>query len=234
MKNKALIANTTLTFKKVLSIFLTLSLFSVADASTICSEIFANTTGSAQQATDQSLGNSVRTWGSLDRLRLEINAFSWPGKRQAHFDELLSYSQTLVEKNLGFNVEFSASVRKQRTTIKVLDSTGETISYGEYRTFDGGLTLIVFYIHTSSAFRKNNLSKLVLAKMLAENPKTQRIKTSFAETNKAIFDEALATGDSPLEAIRKTPSYKIRAELGFSRIVYQDFTRDGNLTVEKD
>ncbi len=224
---------------------MTLLCLTTANASPLCSNLFseipvANSINISinQLAQDQAVANRFFNWSLLDkhfsRIRFEIAAITFPGINQNHFDRLLKESKDLVESNLGFQVQFADSYRKQRTTIKILDPEGKTISYGEYRMFDGGLRLNIFYIFTSPDFHKNNLSRLVLAKMLAENPRTQRIKTSFAETNKTIYEDAIANGDSVHEAILKTPAFKIRAQLGFSKIKMTDFESSGNLVVDKD
>lgn len=83
-----------------------------------------------------------------------------------------------------------------------------------------GTTLWINKSDTVERYRRNGVNEAVLARLLRENPGIQRICTSqLAETNYDLVDAALRRTRDPESAIRETAAYKVRARLGFARIV---------------
>ena len=99
------------------------------------------------------------------------------------------------------------------------NQAGETIGYIEYHLGESRRLLEISHSWTSPAMRGKGVNTMLFARVLSQHPTIERIATSLAEENIAIFKSAIKLGAKPLEALEATPAYKVRKKLGFGRVV---------------
>lgn len=67
-------------------------------------------------------------------------------------------------------------------------------------------------------FKKQGVSRALLAYCIVENPQIKSIDVELTGTNEEVFQSAIDSGKTPLEAFRETPAYRIRSTLGFNEV----------------
>jgi hypothetical protein len=63
-----------------------------------------------------------------------------------------------------------------------------------------------------------NLSKVFIARAIMMNPDVHSIAGKLSLDNYTAYINALAKKMTPAEAIQQTPAYKVRRDLGFTKI----------------
>lgn len=99
------------------------------------------------------------------------------------------------------------------------NQAGETVGYIEYHLGENRRLLEISHSWTSPAMRGKGVNTMLFARVLSQYPSIQRIATTLAEENLAIFKSAIKLGAKPLEALQATPAYKTRKTLGFGRVL---------------
>lgn len=93
-------------------------------------------------------------------------------------------------------------------------------------------------IHISSIgadFKKIGVATALFAILLRRFPKTEEIYTDFlGETNREEVEKGIASGLSIEESIKQTPTYKIRALMGFSEIIPQSINKFYGYAVRRE
>lgn len=145
-----------------------------------------------------------------------------------------------VESKIKKLVVIKSNEENDPSAIIIEDTRGRRLAYADYYFYDreDRTTLKVMNIQVERTVRKKGLSKLILAKILELNPQITEIVSSLIQDNEKIFYAYLNQGNSVVEAIKQTPAYKVRANLGFSKIKsYRFIERDQHLmdfTVEHE
>ncbi len=83
---------------------------------------------------------------------------------------------------------------------------------------NGETLLDIVNIKIENNYRKNGISDYLFQVLLKEFPRTMRIRTTLTATNWLVYTQAKASGLSDLEALRKTPAYKIRMNNGWGKV----------------
>ncbi len=79
------------------------------------------------------------------------------------------------------------------------------------------MEIVELDIDVESKFQRAGVSTVMLAKVLEDNPQTERISTAMVGDNKTAYINAIyEMGLPPEKAIQRTAAYKIRASLGYS------------------
>lgn len=99
------------------------------------------------------------------------------------------------------------------------NQAGETIGYIDYHLGENRRLLEISHSWTSPAMRGKGVNTMLFARVLSQYPSIERIATTLAEENIAIFKSAVKLGAKPLDALQATPAYKTRKKLGFGRVV---------------
>jgi GNAT superfamily N-acetyltransferase len=119
-----------------------------------------------------------------------------------------------VEARLGFVPDYRISEEK----IELFEPGAGRVGYLDFIVEKK--TLEVDYLSVNAPYRRQGVSEALLAVALRENPKVKKIETeALASTNGDFLEAALKRGLSCEEAIRTTPAYRMRARLGFSKIL---------------
>lgn len=138
---------------------------------------------------------------------------------QEFCSQLLQAAQNDVEIKLSqpVSLELSELHGGKTKIITVYNKNELQIAYADY-SFQGADIIKIGQIDISPAYWKNGLSKLILARIIEDNPQVKEIKTQLADRNEKVFNDFRDMGYSVLDAIKETPAYKVRAALGFSKI----------------
>jgi len=79
--------------------------------------------------------------------------------------------------------------------------------------------LVIDSVRVENGARLNGVNQQLLQNAVRENPNVKSIGSRYlTETNEQVVRKALDTGASCEEAIRGTPAYRTRSNLGFSVI----------------
>lgn len=107
---------------------------------------------------------------------------------------------------------------------------GKEVGYIQFDFDVSDASLSIDYMSVDHDFKRNGLSKILLAEALKIHPDTKIIKTSLTQTNENVFRLAQLSGldftpaslsrNKVFDAVKQTPAYQIRAALGFSKITY--------------
>jgi hypothetical protein len=124
-----------------------------------------------------------------------------------------------LEKNLNrkCNLLFESIDEPEIKVIAVKDGA-RSIASQDYDIEDGVLTTGFTYVTPS--YRDAGVSTLMLERIVTAYPEITAIRAdALTRTNIYEIEDAVRDGAKLPEAIRKTPAYKIRAQLGFTEIV---------------
>lgn len=136
--------------------------------------------------------------------------------------EAVQEARDEVKKNLGFLPVIRRTNLLIPSDIKLFEKGVETRKENAIAALSftvNGTKIEVSRYDVKKKYRKNGLSELLLAEVLAANPEVDEISISqLQDTNLKVFDKAVDSM-SLKEAIRETPVYKICKSLGFSKIV---------------
>ena len=99
-------------------------------------------------------------------------------------------SFTLVKKDGGMIAEFVIMIRRSTMQILKLDVT--------------------------PSYRRLGISELFMLHALSRHPEIKRIETALLETNWDVMQAALNEGKSCVEALKATPSWRMRERIGFT------------------
>jgi hypothetical protein len=113
--------------------------------------------------------------------------------------------------------------------IRELNSTAKTWVYiSDLKNLER-MAFVDFYYHDHildigfmkvDQYKKSGLGEALFKLVLRKYPDTQVIQVRvLVEDNKAALEQALKEGATLEEAIKRTPSYKIRAKFGFTEII---------------
>ncbi len=131
----------------------------------------------------------------------------------------LLQAQKTVEIKLDEPVTLEVSeLHKGKTKLVTVHNKNEQqIAYAEF-SFPEKDVIKIGQIDVLPAYWKNGISKLIIARIIEDNPQVKEIKTQLADRNEKVFNDFRDMGYSVLDAIKETPAYKVRAALGFSKI----------------
>jgi GNAT superfamily N-acetyltransferase len=105
-------------------------------------------------------------------------------------------------------------------TVSLVDENGKTLGYGSFEYEPASAQLNVGSLFTEAEFQRKGVNDAVVARALAEYPKTKDIYISvFSGTNKEILLKKLGEGESLQIGIKETAAYKSFDKLGFGEIV---------------
>jgi hypothetical protein len=83
-------------------------------------------------------------------------------------------------------------------------------------------------------FQRFGIGQTLVEQALMKFPNTKIIGTwVLKNVNKRELKKALKRGATPVEALQQTPSYKIGAALGFTKIIPETITEDFDFAVQK-
>lgn len=120
--------------------------------------------------------------------------------------------------------------------ISLKDSKGDQLAYCEYIL--NGDELSSIQIRVPELNKGKGISRLALARMLEIHPEVKSIRTEIIDDNVDVFESYRNLGYSTLDAFMETPAYRIRASLGFTKIVAFEYRGLGRpatgFTVAKD
>jgi GNAT superfamily N-acetyltransferase len=119
------------------------------------------------------------------------------------------------------------------TSIAVIYESGSKLGSLEYHLERD--VLKIDRMMTATNYQRIGIGATLFEAVIKMNPQIRQIQTELAEDNDRLFHEALTQHRDTEAAIRKTPAYKIRARLGFTRIVpgsVRDTSWDGSGTYQ--
>lgn len=133
-------------------------------------------------------------------------------------------TKTALEESaekLGFTPGFSRISNNGKETLGVFDPEARTfIGQAKYYTPRAGENVLdPGTVEVVKGYQGKGVYKAILEQQLKDHPQTTQIKGSLWFDNQDVVEKAIAGGSSCLEAIMLTPAYKVRAGLGFSKIV---------------
>ncbi len=99
----------------------------------------------------------------------------------------------------------------------VAKMNGRLVGSMDYRIFSNGKMEMTYIF---SSVRQAGVSKALFARALLEHPEVVEIKSYLADVNAEIYYEGIESGLSSIDALKNTPAYKIRASIGFTRIIH--------------
>lgn len=100
--------------------------------------------------------------------------------------------------------------------IRAVDFLGAPLGVLHYRI--KGEVLAIEYLNVDERHRRRGLGRMLLARAVLEHPEVTVIEGELHGANFDEFRNAMALGLEPLDAIRRTPAYRMRRALGFGRI----------------
>lgn len=93
---------------------------------------------------------------------------------------------------------------------------GRTIGEIHYKYTSKSRTIFISDMHIQ--MKRKRISLILLADIIKKYPETVHIKTSIGLDNYRIFEKEYELVKDTVKALKKTPAYKIRKRLGFSKI----------------
>lgn len=92
----------------------------------------------------------------------------------------------------------------------------------------------IIQMRVYSPYKKLGLGSLMMEEILKTLPKTEAIIVrGLKDDNLEVLEKYLKEGYSQIDAIKKTPAYKIRAKFGFSEIIRGTITIKDGFSVRK-
>ena len=82
----------------------------------------------------------------------------------------------------------------------------------------GGETLHINSLSINTGLRSRGVSDAVLGQVVQNNPRIMSISGELAGENLRIYQQAIGQNLPPIEAVRRTPAYRLRRRLGFGTI----------------
>ncbi|MFL5812712.1 MAG: GNAT family N-acetyltransferase [Bdellovibrionia bacterium] len=117
----------------------------------------------------------------------------------------------------------------KHSTIAVIYESGTKLGSLDY--YIDRDVLIINRMTVDSNHRRIGLGSTLFEEVIRLNPQIKQIRTVLAEDNDSVLYAAINRGKNVEAAILETPAYKIRARLGFTRIVpgsVRDVSWDGS------
>jgi hypothetical protein len=135
-------------------------------------------------------------------------------------------------------VEVSSFTFKKNKDFLVAYDGDLRIGFIQYGYIPEIKTLKIEDMEVKSKYRGLKLSRIFLQKALLEFPEADLIDSLLVGTNQEAYfkaKESSVTSKDVFSIVKQTPAYKIRAALGFSRIVeYEQAQNHIVLVVERD
>jgi len=143
--------------------------------------------------------------------------------RFAWYEQKFTAHKTIVETKLHtevvvlFNHDSISVVTKARP-----DMPQRHVGKIDYRYEPTTKLLYIQNIAVEPDDRDKGVGQLLLTSAVLKQPDCESIETVFGDTNAKVFARHQEAGDSDVVALQKTPAFKMRLELGFTKNVSFD------------
>lgn len=129
---------------------------------------------------------------------------------------------TVTNKKTGLPEKIT--IQRASGKITILNPSMQEIGFLEYTYAKDNTNLKSINVAVNDEYRGQGLNKYLLALTLDSHPNTETIGPIYLTTTnaEAAFNVLQNQGDE-LSAIKATPAYKIRASLGFSKVIHYEF-----------
>lgn len=106
------------------------------------------------------------------------------------------------------------------THIKIFNSQDQMMGFIDYHIDESLLTSSTIVV--TNDFKKQGVSKALLAYFILRHPEVTEMDLELTGTNEEILEQEISKGKSLLAAFQETPAYRIRKAFGFSEIEILD------------